>query len=140
MGTELGNLEHLSLRSVGPPVMISEAHLCQNLQSLCCAFPECTGTGLHTCSAEHGCACEHFPPKRCLITEHLCYSKHSVPKRLRVSWQRRGGTKTIADMKGGDAQGRTMEQEVTANFQEAAEAEPGWAAFTRLNSNDYSFL
>ena len=43
-------------------------------------------------------------------------------------------------MKGGDAQGRTMEQEVTANFQEAAEAEPGWTAFTRLNSNDYSFL
>ena len=46
----------------------------------------------------------------------------------------------IADMKGEDAQGRTMEQEVTANSQEATEAESGWVAFTRLNSNNYRFL
>lgn len=48
MGTEVENLERLNLRPVEPPEMISDAQLCQNLQSLCCVYPECTGTGLHT--------------------------------------------------------------------------------------------
>lgn len=42
-------------------------------------------------------------------------------------------------MKAGDAQGRTTEQEATENFQEAAETDLGWVAFTTLSSNNYSF-
>lgn len=45
---------------------------------------------------------------------------------------------TRASMKAGDAQGRTTEQEATENFQEAAETDLGWVAFTTLSSNNYS--
>lgn len=98
------------------------------------AYPECMGAGLHTWTPVHLDMDVHVVVCHRMGTQLPVLLQAPCPGEAQSPTAKKRRHETRACMKAGSAKGRTSGQEVTENFQEAAEAKPDRIAHTRCIS------